>query len=209
MIRNLLFDLGNVLLPIQPADTARALEAAMGIPYENLLQQPDEMLVKFETGRINYIVFFNYLSRIAPEIVHINDLLPAWTSMLKPLRQETINDLLTLSNDYKCYLLSNTNEVHIEWFERHLRQQGLYDTWYGRIFTHCYYSHIVGHRKPEPEIFTEVITTAGLRPDETLFVDDLRLNVDAAARLGFHAAHYEIGSEALLTFISNKIEQIK
>lgn len=209
MIRNLLFDLGNVLLPIDPAATASALENLMGMPYANLLSQPDEMLTKFETGKVNYIVFFNYLSKIAPKVVHINELLPAWNKMLLPLRQDTVTVLQDLSKDFRCFILSNTNEVHIRHFDQQLKSLGLYELWYKKIFTKSFFSHELGFRKPQPEIFDAVIHDANISARETIYLDDLQINVDAASRMGFHSFNYLFDQENLQTFIRNKMQQIK
>jgi len=208
-IKNIVFDLGNVLLPIAPQATADMLEELMGMPYANLIEQPDDMLAKFETGRINYIVFFNYLSRISNHIVHINELIPAWNKMLQPLPLQVIFDLEEIASRYNCYLLSNTNEIHLQWFDKHLTSNQLYDLWYNHLFKKCYYSHLIKLRKPDHETYYWVMSDASIHASETLYLDDLSVNVEAAAFCGLNARQYLIGSRNMLSTINEAVEHIK
>jgi putative hydrolase of the HAD superfamily len=42
-------------------------------------------------------------------------------------------------------------------------------------------------KKPDDEIFQAVIAQTGIVPDETLFIDDLAVNCEAAERNGIHS----------------------
>lgn len=208
MIKNIIFDLGNVLLPINPSATQEQLTELMDYSFANILTDPDEMMKKFEMGAFNYVVFFNYLARLSKNIVHANDLIPAWNAMLGPVPEHIWRLLDVVSGQYDCYLLSNTNETHLQWFETYLASIGKLITWKQDIFKKTYYSHQVKLRKPDPAIFHFVLQDAGIAANETLFIDDLDDNVAGSRRAGLHAALYDINRNELGRFIVQQIENI-
>src|SRR5690606_9462868 len=95
----------------------------------------------------------------------------AWNSLLIGTRPGHHELLLELKARYRTFLLSNNNEIHYQWIMDHLnREFGLKDN--SMFFEKDYYSHLMGMRKPDKEIFEFVLGTHGLAPEQTIFVDD-------------------------------------
>lgn len=86
------------------------------------------------------------------------------------------------------YLLSNTNALHIDFIKERYEFPALVR---GAIL-----SHEVGLRKPDPAIYRKALQLSGTAPEETVFVDDLKPNVDAAAKMGMIAIRFR-GADAL------------
>ena len=85
---------------------------------------------------------------------------------------------------YRLFLLSNTIDVHWDYCVEHLfpyRNHGVED-----YFEHCFLSQRMHLAKPDAHIYEEVIRQANIYPDETLFIDDLKENCEAAEKLGIH-----------------------
>lgn len=80
------------------------------------------------------------------------------------------------------YLLSNTNALHIEFIRERYEFPALVR---GSIL-----SHELGLRKPDPAIYRAALKLSGTKPEETVFVDDLKPNVESAKRLGFQAIRF-------------------
>jgi len=203
-IRNIIFDLGNVLLDIDYSLTAQKLSAITGLDINRDLMERGEVFNKFETGKIPYIVFFNYLTRISRKKAVINDMLPAWNAMLLDIRPEIRALLERLSDKYRLYLLSNTNEVHLQWLDRYLADNWSKETWYRKIFTKTYYSHLIGYRKPDVACFEFVLNDAGLLPGETLFIDDVAENIAGARSAGIQAYRFDRSKWPLDRFLREK-----
>jgi len=120
-----------------------------------------------------------------------DDVVKAWNAMLIGIPQERIHMLEELRKDYRIFILSNTNELHEECFEQMVPG---YDK-FSSLFEKAYYSHRIGCRKPDRGSFEIVLNDSGIRAEETLFVDDLAVNVSAAKKLNFHTLHILPGME--------------
>jgi glucose-1-phosphatase len=181
--RNLLFDFGNVLIDIDVPGAIEQLKSL--VKKDNAEQVFQEALLKYETGKISTDIFINtLLSQCGPNVQAL-DIIEAWNSMLIGIPEYRLEMLTMLRPNYNLYLLSNTNELHIEWITRYLhRRHGIHD-FEKRFFDGVYYSHLVKDRKPNPSIFQHVMTDALLTPSLTLFMDDVQENLDAANQLGF------------------------
>jgi FMN phosphatase YigB (HAD superfamily) len=93
---------------------------------------------------------------------------------------------------YNLFLLSNTNEIHEEAFNGILmRTHGIPNI--GVFFDKAYLSHRVGLRKPMKEIFERLMEESGLKPEETLFIDDSPQHVEGAKLLGIQTIYLEKG----------------
>ena len=95
---------------------------------------------------------------------------------------ERIRLLENLKKHYRTFLLSNTNEIHLLSYSALLKR--LHGVELDSLFEKAYYSHLIGLRKPKPDIFEYVLKQQGLKAKETLFIDDLEENIKAAQRVG-------------------------
>jgi putative hydrolase of the HAD superfamily len=143
-----------------------------------------------ETGKIPGDEFCNNLRKNGINISRNEDIKNAWSMMLGELTAENYKLLKSVKKNYHTFLLSNTNEIHIEYFTKGIVQA------FGRdvlpeMFDKLYYSHSVKLRKPNVEIYQYVLKDAGLKPWETIFVDDLKENIEAARKAGILAYHLE------------------
>ncbi|MCL4482542.1 MAG: HAD-IA family hydrolase, partial [Bacteroidetes bacterium] len=116
----------------------------------------------------------------------------AWGAMLIDFPAGIINYLIELKGKYRLFLLSNTNEIHVRRFEQIFEDAFGYPI--SRLFEKCYYSNEIGFRKPNAEAFLAVLKDASINPAETLFVDDLQQNTEAAKTLGMKVLHIEAGT---------------
>jgi glucose-1-phosphatase len=186
-IKNIVFDLGNVLLDIDLAKTDAAFEA-LGVPdfrSKYSLTKADKLFDNLETGHATDADFYDGMRRICNLPLTNQHICNAWNALLLNFRTESLQWMETNNHRFKYYLLSNTNAIHATAFhESFTKQTGLQN--FNNYFTKPYYSYLVGMRKPEKEIFEFALTDAGIKADETLFIDDLQKNIDAAAMLGIH-----------------------
>jgi putative hydrolase of the HAD superfamily len=102
-----------------------------------------------------------------------------------------------LRQKYRIFLLSNTNETHLEWVDGYLRQVFGFDIQHFNqtFFEKAYYSHEIGLRKPNIAIYDWVAKEAQLEPSEILFIDDNTDNIEAAQRAHWQTILLPIGDE--------------
>jgi glucose-1-phosphatase len=181
-IKNLLFDLGNVLFDIDEraaADNLAALADVDRLPVDVHLA-----IDQYDRGNWSTERFINYFLRFAKPGTHAKQVVDAWNSMMVGMRPEMLIFLGKISSQYPTYLLSNINELHYEWFINHMEKVHQVTDFSERFFQKTYYSHLIGRRKPDHECFEFVVQDAGFKPGETLFIDDKPENTGAAATLG-------------------------
>lgn len=193
MIKNVIFDLGVVLLEVNYQDTIEAF-SSLGLesPEEAFSKQKqDDFFRRYERGQISESDFLIGLSaRIGgAEKEKLKD---AWCAMLGELPKEKYDFIRELSGEYRLFILSNTNYTHQVWFERKIQEQ------YGwKSFSDCFefigYSHQINQRKPDEAAFKYLLEEFDLNPVETLFIDDTLEHVEGARKLGVLAVHYEEG----------------
>lgn len=184
-IKNIIFDLGGVLLNLDYNKTATAFKDLGFLNFDAMYSQfkADELFEKLETGKVSEQDFFTVLQKVANKPISNEQIVDAWCAMLLGFRAESLNYLKELSKKYKLYLLSNTNIIHLEAFHKIFEKQfggGFLDDY----FTKAYYSHSIGLRKPHKEVYEFIVKDAGISPTETLFIDDTPGNLPAAAEMG-------------------------
>lgn len=182
-IKNIIFDLGNVLIPLQMEQAG--LEFRKLISDQSGIKDPMELsylesFTLYETGKISTKDFFQSLKPYFKEEVSISDFEIAWNMIIGDLPDAHARLLKRLSNRYQLFLLSNTNELHANHFEYKI--DGILNI--HQVFKKVYYSHLEGFRKPQKEIYQRVLDQNRLKPSETLFADDLRENIESASELG-------------------------
>ena len=196
-LKNILFDMGNVLFSIDYKKTEEAFNA---LGYDNFSEMysqftADDLFEKLETGKISTEEFYNKLISSHPIVVNEDQITEAWNSMLLHWRMDSLAFLKTLAKKYNLYLLSNTNDIHLTAVNNLLQQQTGKEN-IDDLFTKAYYSHKINLRKPNADIFEFIAKDAGIDPQETLFIDDLENNIDAAASLGFKT-HLLLNNETI------------
>ena len=186
MIRNLVFDLGGVLLDIDFKRTFDAFKA-LGINNAyNLNDHPEvfELFMAFERGEYSPGGFRDNFRALTGFSGSDEEIDGAFNALLLGFVPERIARVEGLGLKYRTYILSNTNAIHCLYYNRMLEDvfgfEGL-----GNLVSKAYYSHELGVRKPDPRAWTRMIDDSGIVPAETLFIDDREENIVAASKLGF------------------------
>lgn len=197
MIKNILFDFGNVLIDLDTSATQNALLNIKGLDTQKLdrLFNIDHYNDRYEKGELYEESFFNAIQRCYDPVPEIYDLFNAWNAMLIGIPPKRLNKLLELRNTYKTFLFSNINDTHLRWIHFHLKTQHQIDDFESRFFDKVYYSHNLGHRKPDPEGFLFILQDSGIKAEETLFIDDLLINTQVASDLGYQVHHHNPDEE--------------
>ncbi len=194
MIRNIVFDFGGVLLDLDFQRTFDELTTLLGVSEEWFTTNDDaqELLKDWECGRIHKEHFLWNLQHYAvgekPQPLQI---IRAWNAMLLGWNIRKFEVLSELKNSYHLYLLSNTNQIHIDWVYRDLKRIGKYDLFHSIFDKGIFYSHDLKSRKPDSDIFEKMIDLAGLTPQKTIFIDDTVKNFTEAKKMGFNCLHHK------------------
>ena len=185
-IKNIIFDYGNVIFSIDFKRTQAAFEA-LGVDhvesfYSHKKQHP--IFNQFEKGEITAAEFRDGIRRMT-ERPHLSDeqIDHTWNSLLIGIPDGNHALLLALKAKYRTFLLSNINEIHLDYINNYLKTEFNLEGNDG-FFEKIYYSHLVGKRKPNRDIFEQVLEENELNPAETLFIDDSPQHVETAKNLG-------------------------
>lgn len=203
-VKNIIFDLGNVVIDIY---YDRTLEAFKKLGFSNFEQiytffKQTDLVTQLEIGQISGDTFCTGLRKNGLEILTNNQIKEAWSAMIGELTVENYLYIKNLRKKFKTYLLSNTNDIHIESFSAFVERRFGKDV-LPEMFDQIFYSHCVHMRKPDAEIYEHVISDAGLMPSETLFVDDLLANIEGARSTGILSYHLEKGEKIQDLFLNN------
>ncbi|MGJ5642102.1 HAD family hydrolase [Formosa sp. S-31] len=181
MINTIIFDFGDVFINL---DKIGALENAL--THFKLKHFPKEMIhinEQYEMGLISNEVFISYYETTYPDVDR-EKILEIWNSILKDFPHHRLEFLKALakSKKYKLILLSNTNDIHIEFVKSYVPFFNEFKSYFD-VF---YLSHEINLRKPNADIYEFVLNQNNLKAEETLFIDDTTENTDAAEKLGIH-----------------------
>jgi putative hydrolase of the HAD superfamily len=189
-IKNIIFDLGGVLLDIDYQKTIDAFQRLGFTDFDAHYTQAkqDGVFDAFEEGKIDPDSFINSLKKQLPEHVTNKQITSAWNAMLLDWKQNKIDFLISIQKKYRLFLFSNTNHIHKVYFEATLSQQ-LGMNRLDDLFEKAYYSHEFGHRKPHPQSFQILLDENQLNAKETLFIDDSIQHVEGAKKTGMQGIH--------------------
>ncbi len=196
-IKNIIFDLGGVILNIDIKLTEDALEK-LGIGNLSDYKSQANMISFFgdyEMGKIDDAAFIQSVQSLSGKEIPEQAAIDAWTALLLDFPEERIGLLKKLKEKYRLFLLSNTNAIHYKKFQEQLYQQT--GNYLEDFFEKTYYSHNVGLRKPDTAIFQLVIDENKLDPAETLFVYDTESNMEGARQAGLQVAHIVPGTSIM------------
>lgn len=189
-IKNIIFDLGGVIINLDIPKTIDEFNKLTNKPFESIYSQLQQSPIfdLFDKGQISEFNFFSEIQKSLGSDVPHHKLLFAWNAMLLDFPLHRLELLIQLKSKYRLFLLSNTNETHVTEFENTLQKHHGYKN-LEPFFEKVYYSCRMQMRKPEPEIFNYVLTHHNLNPQETLFIDDSPQHIEGALKTGIKA-HY-------------------
>ena len=182
--KNIIFDLGGVLLDL---DIDRTIQAFQDLGLKDAIKEGgwgyrNKVFLDMEKGLLNDEEFRNGIRSLLPNGATNDEIDAAWCAMLVGFDPEKIMLLKHLRLNYKLFLFSNTNNIHLNYFRK------LFFDSFGfqldDLFVKTFYSHEIGMRKPDLKSFLHVLQEAGIVAHESLFIDDLDLNVEGAKALG-------------------------
>jgi putative hydrolase of the HAD superfamily len=200
MPKAILFDLGNVLFEIDIPKCSQNLYDLLDqkvdrSQFREDFRQKNEAL---ETGQLSKAVFINFILKHVRKDVQALDVILAWNSMLIGMPHHHFDLLSRLRLKYNLYLLSNINAFHHPRFHEMIAEDhGIVD--FDSYFNKVFYSHKIGHRKPNSEAFQYVIDNIQQAPMDVLYLDDTKGHLEGAAQLGFQTEHIpSIGDTAIV-----------
>ena len=147
-----------------------------GLSYDH------DIFYLMEQGKITPEEFRNGVRKLLPTTVSDEQIDDAWTAMLLDFPKVRIELVQNLRKHFGIFLFSNTNAIHVAKYHANFRNQHGFEV--SSLFEKDYYSNEIGFRKPSPESFQEIIRLSGINPEESIFIDDSQVNVEAAIVCG-------------------------
>lgn len=186
-VKNLIFDLGGVILDLSVDHTIDGLATLSGFGADEVLKRytTEEGFELYEKGGMSDRDFRQFVKDVYQVRVADDQVDAVWNAMLRGIPDKKLALLDQLRSSYNIFLLSNTNNIHLQ----HVNNVMMPATAHGSrsldsFFHRAYYSHLVRMRKPDTEIFEHVLADSRLRAEETLFLDDNAANIRGAAAVG-------------------------
>lgn len=180
MISTLIFDFGNVFIDLNNAYTPEYIKHFKSSKHFNAILKTN---LAFEKGEISTDTFLNEYQAYFPEQSK-EEIIEKWNSILGEFPKHRLEFLKDLKENasYKLVLLSNTNELHINWIKENIPHFEVFKS----CFDKFYLSHEINLRKPDDYIFKFVLNDNNIEAEECLFIDDNKSNIDTAKNLGIH-----------------------
>jgi HAD superfamily hydrolase (TIGR01549 family) len=193
MVKNLIFDLGGVILDLAVPQTLIGFSKLSGLSAEEVtdLFRSSEGFLDFEKGAIGEAEFRDFVRNLYHIKASDEQLDECWNAMLLTIPYEKLELLRKLKSSHRTFLLSNTNTIHLDFINQKVLPGMNGISSLDDYFHQTYYSHLMGKRKPDPEIFLQVLQENNLDPAETLFLDDNKDNVAGAQKVGLQTAYVD------------------
>lgn len=189
MIKNIIFDFGDVFINLDKEATLKEMNTfGLSEPTPELYT----LAKSYEVGKLSSAAFLNSLHHILPEATP-QALTRAWNAIILDFPEPRLQFIEELSREanYRLFLLSNTNEMHIKYVKETMGIEN-YER-FKACFEQFYLSHEIKLRKPNTHIYEFVLQKNKLNPKETLFIDDTEENTEGAKKLGIKCWHLQVG----------------
>jgi len=188
-IKAVIFDLGNVLIHYDAQRAAKRFARMTKVPVEKIWKHFFTSRVEkaYTRGEITTGEFFRHAKKAFNSTIDFRTFARFWNEIFwenPGIRQV----LKKLSRRYPLYLISNTNELHFNYVEKRFPQ-------IFRHFKRTFPSHLVGRRKPDPRIYWKVLRKIKLRPEETVFIDDMKRFIEGAERVGMKGIRFRSNAQ--------------
>jgi putative hydrolase of the HAD superfamily len=205
-IKNIIFDLGNVILDIDTDLSKEAFKKHKLTDFDKMytLAAQSEIFDKLEVGEINSAEFYDEFRLLTSSDLNNDIIKECWNALILDYSKDRIDLLKGLKNKYRTFILSNTNIIHYQFYTQLIIDKhninGLES-----LVEKAYFSHDVKLKKPDNKIYEFVLNDSNLKAEETLFIDDNRYNIEAAKALGFETILLENTKLEDLEFFRNTL----
>ena len=174
----------NVLVNYDAQKAARRFSKAFGISqfavWKHFILSPYEQA--YTRGEISTRDFFHAACRQFRKPLSFKLFKYYWNDIF--WENPGMDRLLArIKKHYPLYLISNTNAMHYTHIKKEFKIL--------RHFRRKFPSHEVGARKPDPKIYRRVLRKIGLRPEEAIFIDDMKSFIRSAKRVGLHTIRFK------------------
>ena len=205
MIKNLLLDMGGVILDVS---YQRVIETFKSYGIENFDKvytqaKQVEIIDLFEEGKCSAEEFRDGVRKLVGKELSDEQIDKAWFSMILEIPRDVIQLLGVLKLKYRLFLFSNTNVLHIEYLKKEFESQLGFDL-FNCVFDKAFFSNEIHHRKPHPESFKYVLEQARIEAEETLFIDDSKQHLEGASKVGLNT-YWLTNGETLIDLYDKKI----
>jgi len=198
MIKNIIFDFGDIFINLDKQ--APLLEMAK-FGFTELTPELDTVFKEYEMGLLKTDAFIDKLQAIFTNATK-QQIKDAWNSIILDFPEERLNfiEKLKSDNQYRLFLLSNTNDLHIKKVKESMGMERF--NRFKNCFEVFYLSQKMKMRKPNTDIYEFVLKENNLIAEETFFLDDTKENTDSASKLGIHCWNLQVGKEDVLETLS-------
>jgi putative hydrolase of the HAD superfamily len=192
-IKNIIFDLGGVIYDIDYHKTIDAF-SNLGIDQADVLYsqaKQTDLFDAYEIGAISSEVFIQKLKSKLNKDLEDSEIINAWNALLIGVPKYRLDFLLEVKSSFNTFLLSNTNDLHIQQINKELEEMKVNGL--KPFFHEVFLSYELRMRKPHTETFIEVVNRLGIHPTETLFIDDSSQHLIGAEAAGLVTYHHKAG----------------
>lgn len=192
-VKNIIFDLGGVIMDI---DVKQTFNAFTRLGAKNIQENfghgfAASFFSDHEAGKISDEDFLREIKKLLTSEVTDEEVVDAWNALLLRFPPERIALLKEIKPRYRIFLYSNTNAIHYNKFSEIFRSH--FGGQLEDLFERAYFSHSLGHRKPDKAGFEWIVKENGLDPRQTVFVDDAFINVEGAIQAGLKGLYLPPG----------------
>ena len=201
MIKTIIFDFGDVFINL---DKEGALKLALEkFEIDSLDEELQSVNALYEQGLISTDEFLEFYADNFPKLSK-DELKSIWNFILSDFPEHRLQFIKQLAkdNNHQLILLSNTNELHIDYIKKNV---SFYED-FKNCFDQFYLSHEINLRKPNADIFNFVLTENNLKAEECLFIDDTLENTQTAQQLGINVWNNNPATEDIVDIFTIKKE---
>lgn len=197
-IKNVIFDFGGVLIEVEHKRTANKFTELGAKNYSDFHTQNKEhpIFQEFEKGELSPEKYRTFAkNELGIPNCTDEEFDEAFNAMIVEYRPKKLELVRELRKNFKVYLLSNTNQIHYDYFSKLFVEQFQVESFevFNRLFDKAYYANFLKLKKPLPPIYNTVLQENSLAPEETLYIDDTHAYVEGARAVGMHVLFLEKG----------------
>ncbi len=184
MIKAIISDLGNVIVPFDWSIFCRGFSKYCNISEQKIKKMVVDYTLKdnYEIGKITSMEFYRKVKKITNSNISYRKFCYIWSNIFT-INKPLVDILNKLRNRYPLFLLSNTNDIHFHYIRKRVKILS--------HFTGFILSYKVGFAKPDIRIFREAVRSAKCKPEECVYIDDVKKYSDAASRVGMKGINYK------------------